>query len=207
MQVHQHLELMKRIKALADTGLVYAKDEYDRERYEELKEISLQLMAQVSGRSLSVLQDFFLPEKDYPTVKVDVRGLLLNDKDEILMTKESVDGKWTIPGGWADIGDTPSEAIIKEIKEETGLMAEAVRLLAVYDKSQHPHPPQPFYVYKLNFLCRITGGKLQPGFDIMDVDFFSLDKLPPLSQDRILNSQIEHLFGLAKSPVAKVHFD
>jgi len=207
MQVHQQFELIKRIKALADTGLVYAKDEYDRERYKELKEISLQLMAQVSGRSLNVLQDFYLPEKDYPTVKVDVRGLILNEKDEILMTKESIDGKWTIPGGWADIGDTPSEAIIKEIKEETGFEAETLRLLAVYDKSRHPHPPQPFYVYKLNFLCRITGGKLQSGFDIQDVDFFPLDKLPPLSEDRILKLQLEHLFNLAKDRGAKVYFD
>jgi len=207
MQQHQQLDLIKRIKALADTGLVYAKDDYDRERYQELKEISLQLMAQVSGRPLNVLQRFFLPEKDYPTVKVDVRGLVLNDKDEILMTKEIVDGKWTIPGGWADIGDTPAEAIIKEIKEETGLETEILGLLAVYDKSRHPHPPQPFYVYKLNFLCRITGGKLQPGFDIQDVDFFPLDKLPPLSKDRILKSQIDHLFELAKNPKSNVYFD
>lgn len=207
MRQNQQLDLIKRIKALADIGLVYAKDDYDRERYEELKEISLRLMAQVSGRSLKIFQDFFLPEIDYPTVKVDVRGLVLNEKDEILMTKESVDEKWTIPGGWADIGDTPSKAIIREIKEETGLDTQPVRLLAVYDKSCHPHPPQPFYIYKLNFLCRTIGGKLRPGFDIQDVDFFRLDTLPSLSEDRILKSQIHHLFDLANNPLAEVYFD
>jgi len=146
MEEIQNLELIKRIKALADTGLVYAQDEYDRERYEELRELSLKLLSNVSNQPLTVLNDFFMPENEYPTAKVDVRGLVLNDKNEILMAKEQVDGKWTIPGGWADIGYTPSEVVVKEIKEETGLYCTADRLLAVFDKRKHPHPPQPFYV-------------------------------------------------------------
>ena len=168
------LNLIKRINAIADTGLVYAEGDYDRERYEELKKISLELMAQVSERPLEVLQDFLLPKSEYPTPKVDVRGFVLNEKDELLMAKESVDGKWTIPGGWADIGSTPSEVVKKEIQEETGLTARVVRLLAVYDKRVHPHPPEPYYIYKLNFLCQVTGGMLEPGFDMLDAQFFSL---------------------------------
>ena len=108
MKEDQPLELVKQIKALADTGLVYAEDEYDRERYVELRKISLKLLSNVSNQPLTILNDFFMPEKDYPTVKVDVRGFVLNERNEILLAKERVDGKWTIPGGWADIGYTAS---------------------------------------------------------------------------------------------------
>jgi len=202
---HQ-LDLIKRIKSIADIGLVYTEDDYDKDRYTELKEISLKLLTEVSDQPLKVLQNFLLPEKDYPTVKVDVRGFVLNDADEILMVKESVDGKWTIPGGWADIGDSPSEAVLKEVKEETGFEAEVVRLLAIYDKRFHDHPPELFYIYKIMFFCKIVGGELQHGFDMQGADFFPMDELPELSKDRILESQLKHLFDLAKNK-AEVYFD
>lgn len=207
MDSKEQLNIIKQIKAISETGLVYATDPYARERYEELKQISLKLMAHMADSSIEVLQDFFMPEKDYPTPKVDVRGFVLNDKDEILMAKESVDSKWTIPGGWADIGNTPSEIAVKEIQEETGIETEAVRLLAVYDKQVHPHPPEPYYIYKLIFLCRIVGGELKAGFDMLGADFFSLDNLPELSTDRILEDQLKHLFKLTKSMDYEVYFD
>jgi len=164
-------------------------------------------MGAITSQPVKLLNDFFLREKDYPTVKVDVRGFVLNDKNQILMAKESIDEKWTIPGGWADIGDTPTEAVIKEIREETGLDAEVVRLLAIYDKRCHNHPPEPFYIYKLMFLCTITGGNLQHGFDMKGADFFSLNDLPQLSEPRILESQLKHLLQLANSDNQSVHID
>lgn len=200
------LTLIKRIKAIAETGLVYAEGAYDRDRYEELKEISLTLLAHTTQQPLQSVKDLFLPTTEYPTVKVDVRGFVLNEADEILMTKESVDGKWTIPGGWADIGDSPSEAVLKEIREETGFDAEIIRLLAIYDKRLHAHPPEPFYIYKIMFFCKITGGKLAPGFDMRGADFFPMDALPELSEDRILKSQLVHLLKLAKHKT-DVYFD
>ncbi|WP_422857975.1 NUDIX hydrolase [Flagellimonas sp. S174] len=201
------LNLIKRINAIADTGLFYAEGDYDRERYEELKGIGAELMAQVSEKPLEVLKDFFVPSESYPTPKVDVRGFLFNEKEEVLLAKESIDGKWTIPGGWADIGSTPSEVATKEIWEETGIEAKVVRLLAVYDKQVHPHPPEPYYIYKIIFYCQMTGGLLKPGFDMLDADFFSLDNLPPLSEERILEFQIRQLFQLAKSKTNEVYFD
>lgn len=207
MELKEQLTLIKRLKSLAETGLVYVEDDYARERYEELREISLQLMGGLTNKPFKTLDSFFLREKDYPTVKVDVRGFVLNEDDQILMAKESVDGKWTIPGGWADIGDTPTEAVVKEIREETGLDAEVVRLLAIYDKRCHDHPPEPFYIYKLMFLCTITGGNLQHGFDMKGADFFSLTGLPELSEPRILESQLKQLFQLAKSDNQSVHID
>ena len=207
MDSKEQLNLIKRIKAISETGLVYAQDLYDRERYEELKQISLEMMSNIGNTSMEVLQEFFMPQDDYPTPKVDVRAFVLNEKDEILMAKESIDKKWTIPGGWADIGSTPSEIAIKEVEEETGLKVEVVKLLAVYDKQVHPHPPEPYYIYKLNFFCKLVGGELKPGFDMLGADFFPLDNLPELSAERILESQLKHLFKLAKSTTPEVYFD
>ncbi|MDC6365350.1 MULTISPECIES: NUDIX hydrolase [Flavobacteriaceae] len=207
MDLREQLNFVKRIKAISETGLVYAQDPYDRERYEELKHISFQLMESMTNVPLGTIEDFFMPQKDYPTPKVDVRSFVLNDEDEILMAKESVDGKWTIPGGWADIGNTPSETAVKEVLEETGIKVEVVRLLAIYDKQVHPHPPEPYYIYKLMFLCRMVGGELKPGFDMLGADFFPLDKLPELSLERILESQLHQLFHLSKSSSEMVYFD
>ncbi len=207
MEQNQQLELIKRIKALADIGLVYSEDEYNKERYAELREISLQLLENVTNKPLNVLKNFFMPETDYPTVKVDVRGFVLNDGNKILMAKEQIDGKWTIPGGWADIGYSPSEVVIKEIEEETGLHCSVDRLLAVYDKRMHPHPPQPFYIYKLIFLCKIETGELKHGFDMEGAAFFPVDDLPILSQDRILKTQIEQLYKMTIENHKNVYFD
>ena len=201
------LELVKRVKALADTGLLYADNEYDKERYEELASISLKLLSTTSGEPLPVLRDFFMPVKDYPTPKVDIRALILNEAREVLLVKESLDGKWSLPGGWGEVGFSPSEVIRKEIKEETGLDATVARLLAVYDKKCHPHPPQPLYVYKLVFLCEAVAGSLSPGFDILDVRYFALEQLPELSEERILKAQIEQIHQLALQAGSSVHFD
>ena len=186
---------------------MYADNEYDRERYDELVSISLKLLSATSGQSLSVLRDFFMPVKDYPTPKVDVRGLILNEAKKVLLVKESLDGKWSLPGGWGEVGFSPSEVIHKEIKEETGLDATVSRLLAVYDKKCHPHPPQPLYVYKLVFLCEVLAGSLSPGFDIQDVRYFALEQLPELSEERILKAQIEQIHQLALQAGSSVHFD
>lgn len=207
MDALQQLNLVKRLKAIAETGLVYTEGSYDKERYEELKDISLRLLAHIGDTPFTIIKDFFIPQNDYPTPKVDIRGFVLNKADEVLLAKEAIDGKWTIPGGWADVGSTPSEIAVKEIWEETGIETKVKRLLGVYDKQVHPHPPEPYYIYKIIFLCEITGGELKPGFDMLGAQFFPLDKLPPLSEERILKNQIEQLFKLSKSNVPEVYFD
>ncbi len=207
MMAKEQLIALMRIKAIAETGLVYNQEDYDRERYEELKSLSIQLMAAIGNVPVLQLENFYLPQKDYPTPKVDVRAFILNERNEILMAKESVDGKWTIPGGWADIGNSPKEVVVREVKEETGLEVKVVRLLAVYDKQRHAHPMEPNYIYKLMFFCKTTGGNLQPGFDMLDASFFPLDNLPELSEPRILKSQLEQLFTMVKNNVKDVYVD
>lgn len=191
----EFLNEIKRLKSIADAGLLYSKNEYDKERYQELQDISFNLLNKFSGLSVQDLK-FMLPRaKDYPTAKVDIRGLAISNGNKILLVQESIDGKWSLPGGWGDIGYSPKETIIKEFKEETGLDVIAERLLAVFDKKMHPHPPQPFYVYKMVFYCKIISAEITKGFDVLDVQLFNIENLPELSEDRILKSQVELLYN------------
>ena len=204
------LNLVKRNINLSDLGILYAHNGYDDERYRELKEINLRILDILTneGVSLEKLKDFYLPIKEYPTPKVEVRGLLLNENNEILMVEEKLDPeKWSIPGGWCDIGFSPKEVIIKEMKEETGLDVEVDRVLAIYDKKFHNHPAEPFYTYKIVFLCKKLEGALKTTFDITNVKYFSLDNLPPLSTPRILEEQIRHLFSLATNNIKETYFE
>ena len=201
------LEHAKRLKAIADVGLLYCKNEYDKERYAEIQDISLQLLSGASGQDVVELKERFSTAVDYPTAKVDIRGFLLSPQDEILLVREGADGKWSLPGGWADVGYTPKEIVVKEMKEETGLDVTAERLLAVFDKRMHPHPPQPFYVYKMVFLCRAASVVVTKGFDVLDVQYFPINALPELSEDRILKSQIELLYQASQKEDAVVYVD
>lgn len=201
------LEEAMRLKAIADVGLLYSVNPYDRERYEAIRETSLRMMEMIGPNDYETIVNSFLPASDYPTAKVDLRALILSPKGEVLLAKESADGRWSLPGGWADIGASASENIIKECKEETGLDVIPERLLAVFDKSKHPHPPQAEYVYKLVFLCKPVTYTIQKGFDVLDVQFFSLDQLPTLSENRILKSQIELAYHLAYDENAQTYFD
>ena len=198
---------IKRLKNIADLGLLYAKDPFDRERYTELHELSLKLMSRVTNAPLSKITDFYAPITDYPTPKVDVRALVLNKNNQILLVCEGSDGRWALPGGWADIGLTAREVAAKEVFEETGLTVSPTRLLAVFDKKCHPHPPQAYYVYKFVILCEIGTGDLRPAHDILDVRFFDIDTLPPLSENRILKAQIELVFQKAMDNDFEAYFD
>ncbi|WP_218134395.1 NUDIX hydrolase [Mucilaginibacter sp. P25] len=188
------LSLITQLRSIADTGLLYAKNEYDIERYQELQHLSTKMFDEVSGYGAETINLLFPQATDYPTAKVDLRGILLSPDNKILLARESGDGKWSLPGGWGDIGYTPKETIVKEFWEETGLQVTADRLLAVFDKKMHPHPPQPFYVYKMVFYCKAITTEINKGFDVLDVQYFDISNLPPLSEDRILKSQIELLY-------------
>jgi len=201
------LEEIKKLKAIADVGLLYSKNDYDKERYTELQGISYRLLSSVSGQDIETLKLSFPAATDYPTAKVDIRGLVLSTDNKILLVKESLDGKWSLPGGWADIGCSPQETVIKEFKEETGLDVTAKALLAVFDKRLHAHPPQPFYVYKMVFYCEPTSFELAKGFDVLDVQYFAIDSLPALSEDRILKSQIELVYQKVMSSDFQAYVD
>ena len=201
------LNYAKRLKSIAHLGLTYANNEYDEERYRELEQISLEMMTMVTDITLEQLSLYFNNEREYITPKVDIRAVVFNDRDEILLVKEKADAKWSLPGGWADIGQSPTETAVKEVLEETGFTVKPVKLLAVLDKRCHPHPPQPDYVYKVFIQCGIVGGERQKAFDILDIGFFSKNAIPDLSLHRVLPQQIDLMFDYLHNPEKQAHID
>ena len=157
-------------------------------------------MNMATGHPIEALSIYFNDKKEYITPKVDIRAVIFNERKEILLVKEKSDGKWSLPGGWADIGLSPTEIAVKEAFEETGFTVKATKLLAVMDKRCHPHPPQLDYVYKIFIQCEITGGEQAIAFDILDVAFFAQDAIPELSTDRVLPSQINLMFDYLNNP-------
>ncbi len=200
------LNIAKRLEAIAQIGLTYSQDDYDTERYHEIRDISHQIFNHYTDTPLEKIQNLFSRENGYPTPKVDVRGVIFQDK-KILLVKEKLDGMWALPGGWADIGYSPAEVVVKEVKEEAGLEIAPVKLLAVFDKKCHAHPPSALHVYKMFILCTINGGTLNPGMETLEAEFFSQDKLPELSIERNTPEQINLLFKNRLNPEAPTLFD
>ncbi|MGA4645168.1 NUDIX hydrolase [Limisphaera sp. 4302-co] len=201
------LRVARRIQALAQTGLAYTEGPYDRERYTELLDLAAQLMTLQSDTPLPVIRDLFARQTGYATPKVDVRAAVIHG-GQILLVQEEEDGLWTLPGGWADVNDAPSQAVRREVREEAGLDVRVTKLAMVLDRSLHPHvPPFPFHIYKLFFLCEPVGGSCQPGTGIRQVSFFPRSDLPPLSLTRVLPGQIQRLFEHALRPELPTDFD
>lgn len=199
--------LAQRMRALSQNGLVYSLSEYDTERYEELTALSDQITALATGLEPDDVARSYHPAKEYVTPKVDIRAVVFNEKDEILLVREKADGCWSLPGGWSDVGYSPKEVAVKEVSEETGLEVRPVRLLAVMDMSKHPHPRIPYYVYKFFILCELRGGSFTETFDILGKGFFRLDELPPLSLERVLPGQIQQMYAYYKHPGEDVYLD
>ena len=202
MQSSQLLIQAQRFQALAQAGLAYATNQY--ERYQEIRSISARLLQELTEEPLEKIIRVFASEDGYQTPKVDVRAVLFREGPEILLIKEKVDnGRWTLPGGWADVGYTPFEIAAKEAYEETGLVVKPVRLLALFDKRKHPHPPQPWYVYKAFIQCEVQGGSLiQDTAETTGARWFRQDELPylDLSTDRRTASQLDTIFKFASDP-------
>lgn len=204
MSANPWLAAVKRILALSQTGLAFQPGDYDRERYEEIRQISTELLANMSDAPVEQIITLLPREIGYVTPKVDIRAVIFRGTDEILMVQEKIDNdRWTLPGGWADVGYTPFEVAVKEVSEETGLHVDPVRLLAVFDKSKHDHPEEPWYVYKFFILCHITGGEiLEQTTETSGVSWVKFDELPnlDLSVNRVTYAQIVQLLPFAADP-------
>jgi len=200
------LEWAKQIQAIAQIGLTYTKDPYDIERYEDLRQISIDILSNYTLIEKQQLKLSFANETGYATPKVDIRGVVFNN-NKILMVREKIDGAWALPGGWADIGHSPTEVAVKEIKEESGFAVTPVRLLAVLDKKNHDHPPEPYHIYKFFIECKIVGGKAKTGLETSEVDFFDEHALPDLSLERNTLKQIKLMFEFLRDPEKKVIID
>ena len=196
---YKWLDMAKRLQAVAQAGITYSENKYDIDRYEQIRQLSLEIMHDFTGTEMQTLTDLFAAEKGYQTPKVDVRGVVFRG-NTILMVRETIDGGWSVPGGWADVGLTPFEVARKEVFEEAGLIVSPVRLLAVLDKKCHNHPPDLYHIYKIFVLCEERGGTLQGGMETSETGFFSIDHLPPLSMPRITEEQIRLMFEFKNNP-------
>lgn len=190
------LKWVTELQAIAQNGLTFTSNEFDKERYQRLREIAAELASNYTDQSPEALKNLFDVEKGYATPKIDVRSFIVQD-NKVLLVKERADGLWTLPGGWADVNESPSEAVIRETLEEAGFEVSALRLLAFWDKLKHEHPPQWPHTYKCFFHCEIISGERTPNIEISEIDFFDLEALPPLSLSRITAKQIKRLYEIA----------
>ena len=189
------LQWARKVQAIAQNGLAFTQDPFDRERFEQLQQLVATILSSEVGISSGQLQGLWVGDEGYATPKVDVRGAVF-DQDKVLLVRERSDGKWTLPGGWVDVGDSPASAVEREIREESGYLAKAVKLAALFDRNNpaHGHPPSIMHIFKLFFLCEITGGKATLSNETDGVEFFQVNSLPPLSIGRTTQSQIARLY-------------
>ncbi|HYE53086.1 MAG TPA: NUDIX hydrolase [Azospirillaceae bacterium] len=182
-------EWARQLHTMAETGLTYSRDPYDIERYHAIQRIAREMVACGTGAAMERVEELFRHQIGHATPKVDVRAAVFRG-DEILLVREACDGGWTLPGGFADAGESAADAARREVLEEAGYEVRITRLLALLDKARYPHPPLPYHCYKVFFGAEITGRAERNGLEVDGVGFFPVDRLPPLSPDRLLPEQV-----------------
>jgi len=202
----QWLTWARKLAALAQSGLAYSDNPFEVERYQQVREVAAEMAAALLEVEPQVVKAVFDTQCGYATPKLDVRGVVLRG-EEILLVQEAADGLWTLPGGWVDVGETPSGAAAREVREESGYEVKVCRLLAIYDRDRHAYPPHPFQIYKLFFLCEITGGQPAPSFETAAVRFFGRDELSRLRLGKINLDDLNHILKLAAEPSLPADFD
>lgn len=197
----------KRLRAIAQTGLAYSRDGYDLERFEEVNAIAQRMLAGITDSPPTHMREIFLPERGYPTPKVDVRAGVFQS-GEVLLVQEATDGCWSLPGGWADEHESLRQSVEREVEEESGYRVRASKLAFIRDRSLHPYrPPRLERIYKLFFVCELTGGAPDVSLETTGARFFPRSALPDLSPGRTLAADIEDLAEHVRDPSKAVHFD
>jgi len=198
-----------KLSALAQDGLTYAADEYDLDRYRQVGKLAVELLSVLSGRPAAELAVQLGRDSGYATPKIDVRGAIFDDRERVLLMREKTDGRWSLPGGWADPGDAPSTAVTREILEETGYHSSAIKLIACWDREVQANPPPlPVHVYKLFFLCRRDGAVQPPAaLETLGTGWFDVHALPSLSLGRINHRQLERALAHHRDRSLPTEFD
>lgn len=207
MSVPQWLAWARRLQAIAQCGLAYCKDQFDIERYHQIREIAAEMMT--TGTQLPAdarIEHLFAGQTGYATPKVDVRVAAFRDA-KILLVRELSDQRWTLPGGWADVGEAPAVAAARETREESGFEVQITKVAALYDRDLHGHPPFAFHSYKIFFVGDVRAGSAQASNETSDAQFFAENELPPLSLSRVTPAQIAHMFEHFRNPALPTSFD
>jgi ADP-ribose pyrophosphatase YjhB (NUDIX family) len=200
------LEWAKRLQAIAQAGLTYTENEYEKERYKQVRRISIEILSTYTGLEHIQLRSLFAAESGYPTPKIDVRAAVFRD-DRILMIREKVDGLWAVPGGWADVDCSLRECVIKEAREEAGANVVPQRVIAILDRKKHNLPPLPYAMYKIFIECDYVDGDFVSNIETSESGFFTQKALPPLSEGRNTKSQIELCFQSRRKSCHQAIFD
>ena len=204
--VPRWLQWAREIQAVSQTGLTYASSEYETQRYKRLTEIAAEIVQEHAGLPKERLLQDFAAQPGYATPKVDVRGAVVRD-GQILLVQERVDGQWCMPGGWADVGDLPSEMVVREVWEESGFHVVPRKVVGVYDANRNGRPLELYHAYKLVFLCDLSGGEARPSDETLDVRFFPFDDLPPLSLGRTHPRHLDEVHAHLRDPDRPAAFD
>ena len=199
----------RELQAIAQTGLAFTRDPFDRERYEHVRELSARIFHSHTGTSVDRIVDLFARETGYATPKLDIRAAVFDDQDRLLLVREIADGgRWTLPGGWADVNVTPAENAVKEVREESGYTVTVTKLAAVLDRTRQGHPDGVFSCCNMYFLCELVGGEATTGIETSEVQWFSEQNIPAdLSLARVLPSQITRLFEHHRQPSLATDFE
>lgn len=200
------LKWAKELQAIAQEGLAYSKDKYDLDRFERIRNLSVEIMSEYTEIDETKLKTLFANEVGYQTPKVDVRAAIFKG-DEILMVREEVDNKWSLPGGWADIDLSVTENVIKESMEEAGAVIKPKRIIGVLERNKYVEEVYPYSVYKIFVECDYIEGSHKENIETIESGFFTLDNLPELSVGRNTRSQIEMCFKARKKRVLEPIFD
>jgi ADP-ribose pyrophosphatase YjhB (NUDIX family) len=200
------LDWGQKLQALARAGLTYSENKFDLERYQHLSDIAAEIISTYSEVEMPVIKSIFDSQAGYQTPKVDCRGVIFKD-GKILLVKELSDGNWTLPGGWIDVNEPPSAAVEREVHEEAGYEVRARKLLLVYDRRWHGHPPYMFHAYKLFFLCDLIGGKATTSIETGGAEFYGRTDFPPLSTERTTLEELERCFFHYDHPDLPTDFD
>jgi ADP-ribose pyrophosphatase YjhB (NUDIX family) len=198
-----------RIAALAENGLTFSKNPFELDRYMKLRDVAAELFALLTDRSLDELKMELGRVVGYVTPKVEVRGALVDERDRLLMMREVADGRWSLPGGFADPLDTPSEAVVREVREETGYGVKVMKLVGCWDRDRRGHTPKlPNSIYKLFFLCHATGAQQPPDkLETLEIGWFGIDELPELSAGRVNRWELERVLAHHRDPSLPTEFD
>ena len=201
------IEWARSLQAIAQNGLNYSENGFDRDRYIKIRDIAAEIITCHTDLDFEMVKNIFGKEEGHATPKVDVRGAVFKE-DKILMVKEISDGGWTLPGGWADPNETPSESVEREVLEESGFIVKAKKIIAVYDRAKQGHvPPFPYHVYKIFFECELVGGEKSLSIETDGVEFFTRDEIPDLSLARTTRKQIKRIFEHYENPKIPTDFD
>ena len=195
----------REIFSLSQAGLTYSKNDFDLERYRRLQEIAAEIISSQSEFTKDAVLGSFSIQAGYITPKIDVRAAVVQD-GKILLVQEKVDDKWSMPGGWADLGEYPSEMVVREVREESGFDVRVDKMIAVYDANRIT-PLEFYHAYKLIFLCTIIGGEARASIETLGVDFFAPDELPPLSEFRTNKTMLDEVIAHTKDPNRPTFFE